>query len=438
MSFSLIWESESQTAQAGDDSIENIQAGTDAQVLQMTEDAQPVLDGANEIDKVVQGVGQLGQVKQFVDSQVAQGGMSEQTAQLAQIHVESICNALRYPTKSSPIPASENFGSTGSRLQSTRLASEGIADRAKTMFEAVKKFFKMIVGKAVDIWSGLWNNAMLLEKRLDMMEKKVNDLKGAPGSDQIECKSALKLIGQKAFSVDSIKKSITAVTAAAAVLENGKQEIISATTDLKNMAMKVSDTVKAAGAYNSEALQGRAKKLGAIDFETKDGSSVGKTDVMPGGRIAVFTVTETEGIGSMAVTIERDEMKDFAEKMAPLSKADLQASLKAAREIFTALKKQKETTSSLKSFGASVEKIIGDITGLEKNVKSGLEGDALKEHEKRVAGAVDSIKSMYITVGNYCTKMVTLAPIMSGEIIRGVLDIVGKSASGFKEAQVKS
>jgi hypothetical protein len=84
MSFSLIWESESQVSQAGNDSIENIQAGTDAQVLQMTEDAQPVMDGAAEIDKVVQGVGQLGQVKQFVDSQVAQGGMSEQTAQLAQ------------------------------------------------------------------------------------------------------------------------------------------------------------------------------------------------------------------------------------------------------------------------------------------------------------------------------------------------------------------
>lgn len=434
MSFSLIWESQDQVVPAGDESIENIQAGTDAQVLQMTEDAQPVLDGANEIDKVVQGVGQLGQVKQFVDSQVAQGGMSEQTAQLAQIHVESICNALRYPVKTSPIPASENFGSAGSKLQSTRLASEGIADRAKSMFEAVKKFFKKVIDMASNAWSGLWNNAMLLEKRLDMMEKKVNDLKGTPGSDQIECKSALKLIGQKAFSVDSIKKSITAINAAAGVLEDGKQEIISATTDF-NGIIKNPDNFKA---YGAEALQARAKKLGANDFETKDGSSVGKTDVMPGGRVAVFTVTETEGVGSLAVSIERDEMKDVTEKMAPLSKAELQSSLKAAREIFTALKKQKETTSSLKSFGSSVEKIIGDISGLEKNVKTGLEGDALKEHEKRVAAAVSSIQSMYITVGNYCTKMVTLAPVMSGEIVRGVLDIVGKSASSYKEAQVKS
>lgn len=434
MSFSLIWESQDQIAATGDDSIETIQAGADAQVLQMTEDAQPVLDGANEIDKVVQGVGQLGQVKQFVDAQVAQGGMSEQTAQLAQIHVESICNALRYPVKASPIPASENFGSAGSKLQSTRLASEGIADRAKTMFEAVKKFFKKVVDMAANAWSGLWNNAMLLEKRLDMLEKKVSDLKGAPGSDQIECKSALKLIGQKSFSVDSIKKSITAINAAAGVLENGKQEIISATTDF-NGIIKDPANFKT---YDSEALQARAKKLGANDFETKDGSSIGKTDVMPGGRVAVFTITENEGVGTLSVSIERDEMKDVTEKMAPLSKADMQASLKAAREIFTALKKQKETTSSLKSFGSSVEKIMSDISGLEKNVKSGLEGDALKEHEKRVNSAVESVKSMYITVGNYCTKMVTFAPIMSGEIIRGVIDIVGKSAGGFKEAQVKS
>lgn len=428
MSFSLIWESQDQIAPAGDDSIESIQAGTDAQVLQMTEDAQPVLDGANEIDKVVQGVGQLGQVKQFVDAQVAQGGMTEQTAQLAQIHVESICNALRYPNKTSPIPSAENFGSAGSKIQSTRLASEGIADRAKTMFEAVKKFFNKVIGMASDAWSGLWNNAMLLEKRLDMLEKKVKDLKGTPGSDQIDCKNALKLIGQTAFSSASIKKAIGPVGAAGAVIEKSEALISEAAAELAGMLSGKDAT------YSAQDIKDEVSKLGGGAFKDENGSSVSKSEVMPGGRIVVFTVGENEGVGTLSVSIERDEMKGVAEKMTPLTKDEMLTSIKAARELFTELKKQKENGSKLKKLGASVTKIIDDATNVNKNKTNDLKDDALKDHEKKTAAAVESIRAMYITTGNYCTKLVTLMPTMTGEIIRGVIDVVGKSANGFKEA----
>ena len=434
MSFSLIWESQDQITASGDDSIETIQAGTDAQVLQMTEDAQPVLDGANEIDKVVQGVGQLGQVKQFVDAQVAQGGMTEQTAQLAQIHVESICNALRYPNKTSPIPSAENFGSAGSKIQSTRLASEGIADRAKTMFEAVKKFLKKVVGMAADAWSGLWNNAMLLEKRLDMMEKKVKDLKGTPGSDQIDCKAALKLLGQKTFTAANIKATIEPVSKALGILENVADTIGSANTNLKKMLSTSTSLSETSSPFSAAFMKTEMAKLGANSFETKDGADVAKSDIMPGGRVTVFTVTETEGVGSLSISVERDEMKDVTEKMAPLPKDEMLAVLKAAREVFTALKSKKDNASKLKKVGSDIESSIDSIMSASKNKPTDAKDDALKAHEEKLSKALDSIKSMYITQVNYATKMVTTGTIMTGEIVRGVLDIVGKSASGFKEA----
>lgn len=429
MSFSLIWESESQVSQAGGDSIENIQAGTDAQVLQMTEDAQPVMDGAAEIDKVVQGVGQLGQVKQFVDSQVAQGGMSEQTAQLAQIHVESICNALRYPTKSSPIPASENFGSNGSRLYSTRLASEGIADRAKTMFEAVKKFFKKVVDMAANAWSGLWNNAMLLEKRLDMLEKKVKDLKGTPGTDQIEVKAALKLIGQKSFDAASVKNAIVPVTKAMGILDNSLGFISSVTDKLEAMIKNGGKTT-----LSSSEVEKELAELGANSFENKDSARVAKSDIMPGGRVVVFTVTETEGAASVSVAIERDEMKDVTEKMDPLNKEAMLAVLKSAREIFTNLKAKKEQTSKLKKVGSDIDGALNKAMSAAKNAPTDAKDDALKAQEETLSKSLETIKSVYIAMGNHATKIVTLSPVMSGEIIRGVIDIVGKSANGFKEA----
>jgi hypothetical protein len=156
---------------------------------------------------------------------------------------------------------------------------------------------------------------------------------------------------------------------------------------------------------------------------------------MPGGRVAVFTITNTEEVGSLNISIEREEMKDVTEKMQPLDKAAMITVLKSAREIFTRLKKKKEAASQLKKLGSDVESAINSSLNAAKNKPNKLEGDAaVKEYETMSSKAMDSVKSAYISIGNYCTKMATLSPVMSGEIIRGVLDIVGKSASGFKEA----
>lgn len=428
MSFSLIWESESQVSQAGDDSIENIQAGVDAQVLQNSEAAQVVLDDAASADKVVQGVGQLAQVKDYVDAQVAQGGMSEQTAQLAQIHVESICAAMRMPIHSSIIPKAENFGSAGSKLQSSRLASEGISDSITKGWEALKKFVARLIEGARNTWSNLWNSTMLLEKKLESLEKKLSDLKGDVGTDDIDVSAALKMMGQKTFDtagtlggwksvsecIQNVKGSLTSIKASAeaAMPKSGQ----------KGKPIKV------------EFVKSIATKYGAEDWKEESGTWVGTSAMLPGCRVIKYYVSGKDEDGAkLSIEVAREELKGATEKMKPLDKAAIKAALGVAREAFTALKKVKEDASAIKEIGNEVNAGIESVLKIAKLMPTDKKDGEKADYEKDIATRAETVKTIYATVATFSSKLAALVPTMNGEMIRGIMAVCGQSMSSFKE-----
>lgn len=422
MSFSLVWGIEAQNDQVADETPSQIMAQVDSQVLQNTEDAQVVLDGADAADKVAQGAGQLAQVKQYVEDQVQAGGMSEQTAQLAQIHVESICVAMRMPIHGSAIPSIENFGSGGSRLTSTRVAAEGIGDRISTAWEALKKFVANLLETARNTWSKLWNNTMILEKKLDSLDKKLSELKGDVGTDDIDVKGALKLLGQKTFKPEA------SVTAIGPVV-----------TAISSMKKGVEIVQKAA----EEAISGKGEKL-SVDFmketaalwgagtEWKD--NVSKSEMLPGSRIIKFTITGTneEGAG-LSISIEREELKDATEKMKPLDKAAIKSALASARSAFALLKQQKEDATSFKAAAKDIDKGITAVINASKKIPSGLKDAAKLEEEKTINGRIERIRALYVTAATHASKLSQLVPLMTGETVRGIMGVCAQSMSTYKE-----
>jgi hypothetical protein len=94
--------------------------------------------------------------------------------------------------------------------------------------------------------------------------------------------------------------------------------------------------------------------------------------------------------------------------------------------------------TDLMSGRETLDDALNKAMSAAKNAPTDAKDDALKAQEETLSKSLETIKSVYIAMGNHATKIVTLSPVMSGEIIRGVIDIVGKSASGFKEAQAKS
>lgn len=430
MSFSLIWESESQVSQVGDESTETIQAGVDAQVLQNTETAQVVLDDAASADKVTQGVGQLAQVKDFVDAQVEQGGMSEQTAQLAQIHVESICAAMRMPVRGSIIPKAENFGSGGSRLQSSRLASEGISDSIKTGWEALKKFLAGLMERARNTWTNLWNNTMMLEKKLQSLEKKLTDLKGDAGTDEINIVGDLKLLGQKTFDAAASLQAITPVHKALSTVKNGIASITQA-----SLAFNGSKFMEGGEILTREFVKSIGKNYGATgDWKEESGTAVAQSDMLPGCRVIKYSVSGKDEDGAtLSIEIIREELKGATEKIKPLDRAALKAAIGEARKSFDSLKKLKEDGTELKKHAKDIEDGLNAAIKAMQSRPIDAKNDEKAEKTKAVERYINRVKVLYSTTGTFSAKLAALIPTMTGEQIRGIMSVCSKSMSTYKE-----
>lgn len=433
MSFSLIWESQDQVAAASDESIENIQAGVDSQVLQNSEAAQVVLDDAASADKVVQGVGQLTQVKDFVDSQATQGGMSEQTAQLAQIHVESICAAMRMPVRSSIIPKAENFGSGGSKLQSTYLASEGISDSIKTGWEALKKFLAGLMERARNTWSNLWNNTMLLEKKLQSLEKNLTDLKGDAGTDDINIAGDLKLLGQKTFDPAASLQATMPIQKALSTVKNGIDAIKNATLSFSSKSF--GSNVSGGSAVTREFAKGIAKNYGASgDWKEESGTAVAQSDMLPGGRVIRYSVSGKDEDGaSLSIEIVREELKGATEKIKPLDRAALKAAIGEARKSFDSLKKLKEDGAELKKHAKDIDDGLNAAIKAMQSKPSDAKDAEKAEQTKAVETYISRVKVLYSVTGTFSAKLAALIPTMTGEQIRGIMSVCSKSMSTYKE-----
>lgn len=439
-SFDLVWGVEAQNDDVTDSQTPaQISSEIDAQVIQNSADAQVVIDGAETADKVTQGIGQLQAAKDFVESQVEQGGMSEQTAQLAQIHVESICQSMRMPVQSRAIPAAENFGSTGSRLQSSVLAVEGISDRLVKAWEGLKAFFRRLYEGAKNAFSKVLNTGMLLERKLDALEKKLEDLKGVPGKDQIDVADGLTLMGTASF------KDAADPTKGVTVLNNSitvSMKMLEGVASAVELMIKSRDLTAPPKAVMNDQLKAELTAVYGIKKWKSDGQGlIGTTEVLPGGRVikvSLVGMKDKDSVASFTHEIVREDIKGMKNKVDPLTKDEMRDMLEVARTMFDMMKKLKETEKKFKSMSDGVEKTIDGIIAIAKNgPNEGGTKSEKSEVRKSIDSGADSAKQLFSGIASLSLKVCMLLPTMTGETIRGACSIVAKSMSTYSEKAAK-
>lgn len=439
-SFDLVWGVEAQTDDVSDSQTPaQISSEIDAQVAQNSADAQVVVDHAETADQVTQGIGQLQAAKDFVESQVAQGGMSEQTAQLAQIHVESICRFMRMPITSPIIPAAENFGSSGSKLQSSVLAVEGISDRLVKAWEALKAFFRRLYEGAKNAFSKVLNTGLLLERKLEALEKKLEDLKGSPGKEQIDIGDSLTLLGAASF------KDAVDPTKGVLVLTNSidvSMKMLEGVGAAVKQMIESRDLTAPPKAIMNDALKSELTNIYGIKKWKSEGQGLqGTTEVLPGGRVVKISLVgmkDKDSVASFTHEIVREDIKGMKNKIDPLNKDEMRDLLEVARSMFDSLKKLKETEKKFKTMSDGVEKTIDGIITIAKNGPNPGATKADKtEVRKSIDAGADSAKQLFSGIASLSLKICTLLPTMSGETIRGACGIVAKSMSTYSEKPAK-
>ena len=116
-------------------------------------------------------------------------GLTEQTAEVASIAIESIRNRLGFDTSVRLVPATESFGNTNSRVFQTKMVVEGITDTLKKiwlniktwimrLWDKIRQFFAKLLGSSssrVKIAKSIKDRAAALPSSAEPKEKTLKD-----------------------------------------------------------------------------------------------------------------------------------------------------------------------------------------------------------------------------------------------------------------------
>ena len=151
-----------------------------------------------QVEDAVQAGDELESIGEVASEAVESGeGLSEESAEMASIAIESIRHRLGFRDATRLVPATESFGNVNTRLMSTKLVVETIGETIKKIWLAIKATFARLWEKVKGFIAKLFNSTAMMQKHVDGLLAKAKALPAeyAPVKDKISS-------GAKAFSVE--------------------------------------------------------------------------------------------------------------------------------------------------------------------------------------------------------------------------------------------
>ena len=231
---------------------------------EIEEGTQEVAEYDEAIDSAADDAETLEKIHDVMEESVEKGeGLDETSAEIAEIAIESICARLGITKRT--MPAMESFGSANSRLVATKIAMEGITERLKGIWEAIKKAFIAMLGAIKDFYKKYMTAIGRAKEALSKVEAAVKAFnKTKAKSDVIENASLAE-----AFAVDGKADASTANT----VLTN-HLKLTRAVLKSLGAIKDVSKDISKDGADLQKASQDFVNEVGKSSGVLIDGNSV--------------------------------------------------------------------------------------------------------------------------------------------------------------------
>ena len=154
-----------------------------------------------EIEDAVQAGDELESVGEVAADAVESGeGLTEESAELVEIAVESILNRIGVRDTGRIVPATESFGNSNTRLAQTKVVLEGITDWVKKIWNAIKAGAARLLDKIKLFFISLFKSTEGLNKHIAGLKQRVNKLGTdvKPAEKSIKAPGVARIIGVKA------------------------------------------------------------------------------------------------------------------------------------------------------------------------------------------------------------------------------------------------
>ena len=380
-------------------------------VEEVAVDSAEVDELATAIEDAEVAADNLEETAEVLEAGVESGeGVSEETAQAAEIAVEAALNMLGTSHRgSSLMPSLESWGSGQSRLQATKIALEGVTDKIKEIWKRIVEYVKMIAQKVLDFFVKFFDNTDRLKKNVAKARAKVNENSGTKKKENTLKNSSVANYfndGNGKASFDSALTILSHHNAATA-----------ATAEFVRVASEFVNSLKGAQDDSESIMTSKVEKaFGNLKgfSKYKEGDEAGvATDPLIGGRrmFVSFGTAKEPSLGFKVI-----EPKKKAEKeIAALDKAQ-------CLELLSAVDSLAKSTEEYK-------KVKGNLEGLTKATAK-LADEALRmvDKEGSMAGWRKAITAMSSTSG----RMTTMMPAWNVKIGNVAINYVLASVSNLE------
>lgn len=139
------------------------------------EKIEPTSDNIAQLDEAVECMTAIGDIRQILFDSQTKGGVTPQTARVAQECVSHLAGRIGFASKTSI--GAEDFDSVSTRMRSTEIAIEDFTDTMKRIWEGIKKFFAAMYNWIKEFLFGKKAKMKDAQEQLTETKKNAEDLK---------------------------------------------------------------------------------------------------------------------------------------------------------------------------------------------------------------------------------------------------------------------
>lgn len=225
----------------------------------ITGDSAAIEDDSSLIAETQDDAEVLQDVQDVATDAEAEGGLSPDAAEMAEVITEHIGRKLGIRTRI--MPSMESFGSANSRKAATKLAIENIGEQIARIWQVIKDAIVNLWKKIVAFVKKLFNGNLALEKAAKALKDRVKTLKGTVKEDTFEDGSISSNFGTETVNEAKVSEVLglhVGYCARAGALES---IIAASATSLDALAESMGKGVTVNSGKSDKAILGAFEKL---------------------------------------------------------------------------------------------------------------------------------------------------------------------------------
>lgn len=377
-------------------------------------DSSAIVEQVGEIDQIDTAVadaetdaGTIGEIQGALQESVDQGeGVTEATAEVAEIAVEAICARLGMKPGSG-MPSLESFGNKSSRLTATKYAIESFGEKIKQIWQSILKALKFVWEKIKNFFLSFTKSRAKLKEHLQNLQKLVAKAQESAKPAAVTGSGLLKNI--------AVSGKVSA---------NGVVDMLNSSEFVMKMSAEISTSaVKMAGKLATD--NSTENLAGALAEYSKNVQAMENTQAnsyAPGTKIVVKDIT-IFGKQFKTLGVERIEGAPVPKEADALSKSEmsnvLEKALKTVDALMTFEKIEKDQEQVMKKCQQLVDEYI------KISVKNGGQDD--DGNDKTETTSAKEMQKIVSTLNRTAASVCSQIPANAYRSVKAAGDYVSAS-----------